>query len=139
MELVINKQFGGFNLSPLAIQEFLKRKGKQVFFYHQTKYKFRDGVEEYTKVSPTDADWMDFSLLVDLGDTITDLENAEWFDDKDIERHDSILVDVVKEMGDLANTQVSTLRVVEIPDGITYEISNYDGMESVEESHRSWG
>ena len=30
------------------------------------------------------------------------------------------------------------MKVVEIPDDISWEISDYDGWETVEEIHRSW-
>jgi len=36
--------------------------------------------------------------------------------------------------GDYAN-----LKIVEIPDDVNYYISDYDGMEAVEEAHRTWG
>lgn len=32
----------------------------------------------------------------------------------------------------------SKLKIVEIPDDIDYYISEYDGMETVEEAHRTW-
>lgn len=33
MKLVVNKCHGGFGLSPIAIAEYLKLKGKECFFY----------------------------------------------------------------------------------------------------------
>ena len=30
------------------------------------------------------------------------------------------------------------LKVVEVPDGVKWKIKNYDGMETIEEVHRSW-
>ena len=56
----------------------------------------------------------------------------------DIERHDVDLVHVVEEMGADAYDRFSSLKVVEIPDGIEYVIEDYDGMEHVAEAHRTW-
>ena len=55
-----------------------------------------------------------------------------------IKRDDAVLVDVIEEFGEKANTPFSNLEIVEIPDDIVWEISEYDGFESVEEQHRSW-
>jgi hypothetical protein len=65
-------------------------------------------------------------------------ENEFCFSERDIERNDSLLVQVVEELGDLASGTFSCLKVVEIPDNIEWEIEEYDGMEWVSEKHRSW-
>jgi hypothetical protein len=56
-----------------------------------------------------------------------------------VERNDPRLVAAVEKLGDRASGSCSRLKVVEIPDDIEWEISEYDGLESVEEAHRSWG
>ena len=53
-------------------------------------------------------------------------------------RADPLLVQVVEELGDKANGSHAKLKIVEIPDGVKWEIDQYDGMESVDEVHRSW-
>jgi hypothetical protein len=53
-------------------------------------------------------------------------------------RNDPKLVEVVERLGDAANGRHAELRVVEIPDGILWEIDDYDGVETVREKHRSW-
>jgi hypothetical protein len=119
----------------------LKRKGKKAFFYMQTKYKHRDGVEEYTKVnSKTErTSSIEFTSTKDLGKTVSKWPNKScYFYDHDIERNDPDLVATVEKLGDNASGPYGELEVVEIPDGINWTIDNYDGMESVEEAHRSW-
>ena len=48
------------------------------------------------------------------------------------------LVQVVQELGTLADTPYSELKVVEIPDGVEWTICEYDGCEWVAEAHRTW-
>lgn len=60
-----------------------------------------------------------------------------------LERHDPLLVQVVEELGpdkhrEGASGRCAQLHIVEIPDGVQYEIDEYDGMESIHEIHRSW-
>lgn len=52
-------------------------------------------------------------------------------DDRDIVRHDPILVRVVEELGDAANGQCAALCIKDIPSGTQYRIDEYDGYESV--------
>ena len=56
----------------------------------------------------------------------------------ELDRTDPILIQVVETLGAEADGCYAKLRIIEIPDGIEWEISDYDGMESVEEVHRSW-
>jgi hypothetical protein len=45
----------------------------------------------------------------------------------------------VEDLGDKASNWAAKLEVVEIPDGVEWEIDEYDGIETVDEKHRSWG
>jgi len=56
----------------------------------------------------------------------------------DITRDDPVLVQVVEELGQEANTRYNELKVVEIPNGISWYIHEYDGKEEIHETHRSW-
>ena len=55
-----------------------------------------------------------------------------------IERDDPRLVSIVEELGIKAGGSYSDLKVVEIPDDITWHIEDYDGLEWVAEKHRTW-
>lgn len=58
--------------------------------------------------------------------------------DTDIARDDPLLINLVESMGQSANGQHAELRVVEIPDGVLWQIEEYDGSEWVAEQHRTW-
>jgi hypothetical protein len=53
-------------------------------------------------------------------------------------RSHPLLLRVIAEMGEAANGRHAALRVVEIPDGVEYEIEEYDGNEHIAETHRTW-
>ena len=55
-----------------------------------------------------------------------------------IKRDDLVLIQVIEELKEKANTRHSELKVVEIPDDVEYFIENYDGCEHVSEVHRTW-
>lgn len=48
------------------------------------------------------------------------------------------LVECVETLGEKANGRFADLKVVEIPDDVEWEITEYDGLETIEEKHRSW-
>ena len=56
----------------------------------------------------------------------------------DDKRTDPKLVECVEKLGEKANGKFAKLEVVEIPDDVMWEISSYDGWETIEEKHRSW-
>lgn len=60
-------------------------------------------------------------------------------DNWDAYRADPRLIAAIERVGeDASSGSCSMVRIVEIPDGIEWEIHEYDGQESVHEKHRSW-
>lgn len=58
---------------------------------------------------------------------------------RDIPRDDKRLVSLVEEHGsELMSGPCATLAVVEIPDGVEWQIEEYDGSEWIAEKHRVW-
>ena len=114
MKIVINKNYGGFHLSKDAVLLYGEKKGLNIIATQdeviKDLYHYYLNEEKY--------------------------ENgfAEW----DIERNDPVLVEVVEQLGDLANTRHTRLKVVEVPDDVEWYIHDYDGIESVYEKHRIW-
>jgi len=54
-------------------------------------------------------------------------------------RQDKRLIDAVEKIGvSLSSSSMAQLEIVEIPDDMDFYIHEYDGTESIHESHRSW-
>lgn len=75
--------------------------------------------------------------LVKVDGTFRDT-NGDYFGHHDINRADLALIRVVEEMDEDANGPYAELKIVEIPDGVEWEIDEYDGQEWVAEKHRIW-
>ena len=58
--------------------------------------------------------------------------------DYSIARDDPNLVEVVKQLGEEANSPYSNLKIVEIPSNVEWQIESYDGSEWIAEKHRIW-
>lgn len=133
MKLVINQCYGGFGLSPVGIKRYLELKGKQAYFYVQSKYYYRDGVYKFKRIDNIEYlnDPFFYCTTYDYGEKITEYpEDA--FKKYNIQRNDPVLVQVVEEMGKEASNQFANLVVVEIENGRWYKINEYDGYESIE-------
>lgn len=115
MKVVINTCYGGFGLSQEAYYK-LNEWGIPIIEYPTET----EGEVIYCG-----------GLMPDRPDELWD----SWI--RDIREH-PLLVKVVEELGDAANSQYSKLKVVEIPDGVNYTIDEYDGIESIHEAHRQW-
>jgi len=66
------------------------------------------------------------------------ITDKDWYS-RSVSRDDPFLVEIVETMGKKANGKFAELKVVEIPDGVDWEIEEYDGQEWVSEKHRTWG
>jgi hypothetical protein len=110
MKIVINRDFGGFGLSDEAIRLYAEKKGLKL------KSRQSSGFTNYY-----------FE------------ENGKFFDDRDLSRDDPILVEIVETLKPKkASGQYASLKVVEIPNDVVWEIKEYDGMEWISERHRTW-
>jgi hypothetical protein len=58
--------------------------------------------------------------------------------DDEIARDNPQLVRVVVALGNSASGKYANLKIVEVPDGVTWTIHEYDGSEWVAEAHRTW-
>jgi hypothetical protein len=88
------------------------------------------------------ADWGGFSLSDRAWQRYCELVGQDPDDDNlwdhDIPRDDPYLVKVVEEMGKDANGDFATLKVVEIPADVDWQLEEHDGREWIAEKHRTW-
>lgn len=117
MKVVINDDFGGFGLSDKAFEKLLERKGIAFEKVHNDKY---DMVHYYQAGHADDSDFY--------------LSPYDFYND----RADVDLIAVVEELGKEAQGNYASLSIIEIPDGIEWQVVEYDGMEHIAEKHRTW-
>jgi len=141
LEIVINTCPGGYGLSRQAILRYAELSG---FELHPVKL---DSYDLQTVLAvPDTAPLEPISILhpvywlrkpFAIGEKITD--NTDFFWPSEIERADPILVRVVRELGETANGECARLKIVEIPDGVEFEIEESEtGAETIHEKHRTW-
>lgn len=149
MKIVINKCFGGFGLSPKAILRVAEIQGRECYFFSGYKDKELVPVEECKGLFWSAYDTQDLSFEMyekpwcEMSREERDSHNKEYeshqipnFRD---DRTNPILLQVVEELGVESSGSCADLAVVEIPDGLEYTIEEYDGLEHIAESHRTWG
>ncbi len=119
MKIAVNKCFGGFELSDMALR-FLESN------HDVTIYK----------------SWDDMQTNSLEGELWCIEENAynksTMYSNADELRTDPRVIDTVERLGSSANGEFAEIEIIEIPDGIEYAINDYDGIETIHEIHRSW-
>ena len=140
MKIVINRCFGGYGLSHEAIMRYLDLRGITVYpeqdggtwkFWTYWLQKPEDRLEQ--------REGEDFyTMSLDERQAYNQKYSDETFGVEDISRDDPVLIEVIEELGDAANGDHAELAIVEIPDDVEWEISEYDGSEHVAEKHRVW-
>lgn len=128
-KIILNKCYGGFELSRKAYELYAKKKGLELYTYTMTiennkcKYKYSDGSDffmtYFTKdfgnnVEISKEDYKKYVLYLS--------ETA---------REDKSLIEVVEELGKEAYGRFGELEIVEIPDNAFFIIDNYDGIETL--------
>jgi len=104
MDILINRCYGGYGLSDKAVRLYLTKKNIPIVLNPQ----YSDSYFKYYIV-----------------------EDNNQFSGYNISRNDSVIIEVVRELGKNANGSSAELKIVSIPDGCHYDIDEYDGMESI--------
>lgn len=132
MKVVINRCYGGFSLSRSATIVLaatdcphIQRSEPKDYFGGRPGWE-----KEFAKDQERSATGLfQRSLIID-GKIVTD-------EHRNSGRNCPHLAAVV-ETDPSASGGCASLEVIEIPDGTDFEIDEYDGMESVHETHRRW-
>lgn len=145
MKVVINKCFGGFGLSDAAYEKLIEW-GVPVRKYIEQE---RDPETRLFLPQPANDGEVIFDreLTPPEADSFSELywrykgtgANSRYWDcwTRETRTH-PLVIRLVEEMGAAANGRCADLKVVEIPDGTEYEISEYDGLEHIAEVHQTW-
>lgn len=131
MKLVINNCYGGFSISNFAHKEFLRRKGKDCYFY---EWEFGNG---YHRIDD-DPD-KHFGVMVSTKDygkhtnKIGSDHLIPYYRDNTSFRTDPDFISMIEEFGsEKCSGRYAELEIVDIPSGSYYRIEEYDGLEYVE-------
>ena len=130
MKIILNKCFGGFDVSKEAYMLYAKKKGLNLYQYASDFTNFKKCIYKKTN----DETLFKNYFIKDMGDNI-EISNEDYkkyhlyLDDE--HRRDPILIEVIEELGDKASGRFGSLEVVEIPDNCYYKIDKYDGVETI--------
>jgi hypothetical protein len=150
MKVVINGCYGGFSLSPEATLRLWKLGCEGLEVTHVDAYWPKDKREEEDAKYPTMgykaslAKWREYKKSKGKAKRESLFLHVFTPDEKyvlyarDVKRSDPNLLSVVEDMGEAANGACAELRIVDVPDGVDWEIEEYDGREWVAEKHRTW-
>lgn len=136
MKIIINKCHGGFSISDAAVKRYAELKGITLYpekGRYDTVWWTIPPEERPAKpvgnwLSQPPADWTAYNECY-KNNTLTNRPE---------DRTDNVLIQVIEEFGKDANGRFAVLAVIEIPDNVEWEISEYDGIEWVAEKHRTW-
>jgi hypothetical protein len=132
VKLVINKCFGGFGLSDAAYERLIELGIPTCPFDNREHGLAIADTSHPESINDGALSAARFAAL--SGGRY----NASWLRESKHRGH-PLLVKVVEELGPRASGRFGKLAVVEIPDGVDWEIDEYDGLETIHEAHRSWG
>jgi len=140
MKIVINSCYGGFGLSTKALCRLAELKGYKQTWVEKDKF----GFSEIVWVVPPGEERVNFDNFYELPtkerQRMNELYSQQIISGTTYEgRNDPLLIQVVEELGDKSNGGFANLSIVEIPDDVEWEISEYDGFEHIAEKHRTWG
>ena len=152
-EIAINVQHGGFSLSPLGVKRLAELKGLPCFLfksYGDEKYTNAISPEEigdswfsaFTVPNPLEVAGSDQENWHNMSLEEHQASNKRWeeisLEESPKDRNCPLLIQVIKELGEKSWGSHAKLKIVEIPDGVEWEIDEYDGLEWVAEKHRTW-
>lgn len=136
MKVVINRCFGGFSISLDAAKYMAKKGHKQAKAEVDRWERENRHIKYFLKHGKWPKD-----IKKGLGKFLeidAKYGGERRFHGGGYDRSDKLLVEAVEALGEKANGEHAALSVVEIPDGVAWEIDEYDGREHIAEKHRTW-
>lgn len=134
MKVVINKCYGGFGLSRKATLALFDA-APEFFTEDDCPDRWISGFGQWVPIEGrSEFAHSNYSSVFKKGEKAYHLERS--YDP--LFRAAPALVAVVEQFGEEASDSLAELEVVEIPDGVSFDIDEYDGIESIHETHRSW-
>ena len=142
MKVVINRCFGGFSLSKEGLARYCEIKNIPCWIEDDNQFKSL-GLFSCWTVAPEDriehkSTEQFYEMSMDDRREYNLKFSEQILSCRDIHRDDPALIQLIEENPDLYSGRHAELTVVEIPDDVEWEISEYDGREHVAEKHRVW-
>jgi hypothetical protein len=140
MKIVINKCYGGFGLSEAAMMRYAKKKGFRLYKEDHSLSPTYWKIKEIPKRPNRD----DYKTYEDYANS-NELKSYNEKYDKyvvyygDLERTDPTLIETIEELGEeICSGSFARLKIVEIPYGTEWHMTEYDGIETIRGNHKSW-
>ena len=133
-KICYNAKYGGFSLSKEAVQRYFDIKGQQVWIEDHKECPslglwtvWLVPPEERMEEKSTEEF---YAMSMDERIAYNKAYSEQSWEDRNVDRHDPVLIQVVEELGNEASGKYAKLRIAEVSG--PYRISEYDGNESVE-------
>lgn len=141
-KVVINAQYGGFSLSKEGMQRYCEIKNIPYWIEDDTKFKTMGIFTVWTTPPETRIESKEGEEFYKMSMEDRMAYNRQYSEQtiscRDIARDDEALVQLVEEDAEKYAGRCATLKVVDIPDDVKWQIEEYDGYEHVAEQHRTW-
>jgi len=128
-KVVYNACYGGFGLSKEACQRYWDIKGQQVWI-EDALWGFTVWLVAPEDRIPVKGGDAFYAMSMDERIAYNQAYSKQTWYNRNVDRHDPVLVQVVEELGKKANGECAELAIAEVYG--SYRIDEYDGFESVE-------
>lgn len=131
MKIILNKCYGGFDVSDEAYELYAKKRGISLYRYYN---------DYDNKKMHKGSGLITYYFTEDFGDNVEN-DKIDWETHLYLDsghRDDPTLIEVVEELGKKASGSYGNLVIVEIPNNMDYVIDEYDGVETLHERVKVW-